>query len=181
MKKFNKIFNIGLNKSGTTSLSVALELLGYKTIHLEKDGLRLFDIIRMNHQKKARLFYGLEDYDAYSDFVGQLVFKMIDSQYPASKFIITLRPLEDWLNSREKHVLRNRRNPNYKHHFLQVDKPKWVKDRQIFLSEAANYFQNRKNDLLVINIPGGDGWEKLCPFLGIPIPKEKFPHENITG
>ena len=34
--------------------------------------------------------------------------------------------------------------------------------------------------LLVIDIVGGDGWEQLCPFLGVPIPEEPFPHSNKT-
>jgi len=34
--------------------------------------------------------------------------------------------------------------------------------------------------LLVMNIPAGDGWEKLCPFLGVPIPDEPFPHTYKT-
>jgi hypothetical protein len=32
--------------------------------------------------------------------------------------------------------------------------------------------------LLIMDIPGGDGWEKLCPFLGVAIPPIRFPHEN---
>jgi hypothetical protein len=32
--------------------------------------------------------------------------------------------------------------------------------------------------LLVMDIASGDGWEQLCPFLGVPIPSVPFPHEN---
>ena len=34
--------------------------------------------------------------------------------------------------------------------------------------------------LLVMDIPAGDGWEKLCPFLGVPIPDAPFPHAYKT-
>jgi hypothetical protein len=34
------------------------------------------------------------------------------------------------------------------------------------------------NQLLVMNISDGDGWEKLCPFLGVATPIHPFPHEN---
>jgi hypothetical protein len=34
--------------------------------------------------------------------------------------------------------------------------------------------------LLVMNIPAGDGWEQLCPFLGVPIPDQLFPHAYKT-
>ncbi len=32
-----------------------------------------------------------------------------------------------------------------------------------------------------MNVMNGDGWEKLCPFLRLPIPKAAFPHANKTG
>jgi hypothetical protein len=32
--------------------------------------------------------------------------------------------------------------------------------------------------LLVMDIPSGDGWEQLCPFLGVPIPPMPFPHQH---
>ena len=35
--------------------------------------------------------------------------------------------------------------------------------------------------LLVLDIVGGDGWEVLCPFLGLPIPHQPFPHSNKTA
>jgi hypothetical protein len=34
--------------------------------------------------------------------------------------------------------------------------------------------------LLVMDIAAGEGWEKLCPFLGVPIPPEPFPVANKT-
>lgn len=44
--------------------------------------------------------------------------------------------------------------------------------------DVLNYFKGRDNDLLVLNVCNGEGWEKLCPFLGRPIPAEKFPHKK---
>lgn len=32
--------------------------------------------------------------------------------------------------------------------------------------------------LLIMDITSGDGWEKLCPFLGVPIPPHPFPHKH---
>jgi Sulfotransferase domain len=33
---------------------------------------------------------------------------------------------------------------------------------------------------LVMDIAAGDDWEKLCPFLGLPIPEVGFPHANAS-
>ena len=43
-------------------------------------------------------------------------------------------------------------------------------------NSVIDFFKDKPGQLLVLNIPGGDGWEKLCPFLNLPIVDEKFPH-----
>ena len=32
--------------------------------------------------------------------------------------------------------------------------------------------------LLVMDLTAGDSWEKLCGFLGLPVPDAPFPHEH---
>ncbi|MBU1849693.1 MAG: hypothetical protein KKH40_03100, partial [Nanoarchaeota archaeon] len=44
--------------------------------------------------------------------------------------------------------------------------------------DVLSYFKNRPQDLLVINVCAGDGWEKLCSFLKLPVPNKLFPHVN---
>ncbi len=44
--------------------------------------------------------------------------------------------------------------------------------------EVINYFKDRSKDLLVLDLAKGDGWEKLCPFLGTGTLKSQFPHAN---
>ena len=58
-------------------------------------------------------------------------------------------------------------------------------DRDVFLEtyrrhnrEVREYFADRPRDLLVLDITAGEGFEVLCPFLGIELPKEPFPHWN---
>jgi 3'(2'), 5'-bisphosphate nucleotidase len=43
-----------------------------------------------------------------------------------------------------------------------------------------DYFKDRPQDLLVIDVTAGEGWEKLCPFLGKPTPDIPFPKANVT-
>ncbi len=44
--------------------------------------------------------------------------------------------------------------------------------------EVVEHFAGRDNSLLIMNLGNGDGFEKLCPFLGVEIPAEPFPHMN---
>ena len=43
---------------------------------------------------------------------------------------------------------------------------------------VLDYFEHRPDDLLILQLTEGEGWEKLCPFLDKPIPQCIFPHEN---
>jgi hypothetical protein len=175
----HKIFNIGFNRAGTSSLTEALQLLGYRAVHFRHQEIRLHDIIVANRRAGRRLLFGLEDqYDAFSDFAGQHFFEQIDAQYPGSKFIVTLRNLDDWLDSRERKVLKNRSDPNYRHFFLEIDRPGWIRERAEASERIARHFRGRPDDLLYIDIPAGDGWQPLCRFLGIDSPDCPFPWKN---
>ena len=65
-------------------------------LHAQHDGARLLRDIG-------------EHYDAYSD-IGPLSsrFDLLELQYPGSKFILTV-DVDEWVESRRKHVERNRR------------------------------------------------------------------------
>ena len=45
-------------------------------------------------------------------------------------------------------------------------------------AEIIEYFEERPNDLLIVNWENGDGWKELCDFLDVPIPNKRFPHIN---
>jgi hypothetical protein len=174
----NRIFNIGLNRAGTTSLTEALCLLGINAVHHKHNGVRLYDIMRANAQARRPVLRGLEQYDAFSDFGGRNFYPLLDRQYPYSKFILTTRDLESWLDSRERKVEKNLASPHYHYSFKSVDREGWTKHRAEYLAALDRYFAGRPGDFLVINIPAGDGWEKLCPFLGVPVPDLPFPFRN---
>ncbi|MCA9487924.1 MAG: sulfotransferase family protein [Nanoarchaeota archaeon] len=173
-----KIFNIDFNKSGSSSLTKAMEILGFKSLHYKKGNFRLYDIMVQNKKNQRDLLYEMEEYQFFSDFGGSNFYKELDKQYPHSKFILTLRNLNDWINSREKHVKRNQLKSGYKYDFLVIDKAKWAKKREKLMKEYLQYFEERPNDFLIIDICNGEGWEKLCSFLSRSFPKEEFPHLN---
>jgi len=179
MKAFNKIFNIAHNKAGTTSLNEALNLLGFKSIHYKIENKRISDIIDSNISLSLPLLNGVENYIGYSDFGGYNYYKNLDIQYPKSKFILTTRSMEEWLYSREKHVRRNLKKKQYKYDFNKINKEKWKANRIERENEIRDYFKNRESDLLIIDIPKGDGWSKLCQFLNKDIPEIEFPKKNI--
>lgn len=175
-----KIFCIGLNKTGTISLHRALETLGFRSLHF--GGPEVAGLIKQAESEGRRLADLLGDYDAYSD-IWRLSerFDVLDRQYPGSKFILTTRDLEGWLDSRRRHVERNivrKELGRYSGQFLTVDIEDWTRLYHEHHQRVRAYFADRPDDLLVMDITRGDGYELLCPFLGVEIPEEPFPWEN---
>lgn len=184
----NKIFCIGLNKTGTSSLHKAFKVLGIKSVHYQDDwGNNIKNIIEQNYLSGKNILEGLDKYEAFTDWdkdeTAHLIFKEFDRQYPGSKFILNTRDMNGWLNSREKHVRRNQelqaRRPRLNIPWTTLDRESWEKHYIRYHEEVHNYFRGREKDLLVFNVTEGDGWEKLCPFLGLPVPEKPFPRKNL--
>lgn len=172
------IFNIDFNKSGTRSLAAAMRILGYRALHFWIDGERIVDIVVRNEAQHRPLLTGIEDHDFFSDFNGSAYLPALYEQYPGSKFILTVRDMDSWLDSRAYHVQRNLTDSQYSHNYLSLAPDKWRQDRATRHQLIDNFFRDRRGELLVIDICGGQGWETLCPFLGKPIPQVAFPYLN---
>lgn len=167
-----KILCIGLPKTGTTSLSRALEILGYSSIHYPT---------KINQ---------IDDYDSASDSLVAVNFKELDKRYPGSRFILTTRDEQEWLDSLKKHMRRlnvpKKGTPSYQ---LRVDsigaatynEAAHKRARQNHLKAVKKYFKDRPEDLLTLDISQHVGWSSLCQFLQKPIPDQPFPMANVAS
>lgn len=176
------MFGIGLNKTGTISLHEALEVLGYRSLHW--GGPEVRKVVEANLEAGRPLLTGIDDHDAFSDILALSEnFALLDEQYPGSRFVLTTRPVEHWVESRRKHVLRNRERAargEYAGTFLEIEPDAWRAEFTAHHQRVADHFEGR-HDLLVLQIAAGDGWERLCPFLGVPVPDQPFPHRHRSG
>jgi hypothetical protein len=178
-----KIFCIGLNKTGTISLHQALTALGFSSLHWGGQASRR--AVEQAIRENKPLLEHLGDYDAYSDIQRLSVnFDVLDQQYPRSRFILTTRDVEEWLDSRRRHVLRNRERKSrgeYDGTFLEIEPDRWRAQFVEHHERVEDYFRGR-DDLLVMRVTEGDGYELLCPFLGVPTSSEAFPwsHRNTS-
>jgi hypothetical protein len=175
-----KVFGIGLNKTGTSSLHRALELLGYRSLHF--GGLETHEhVLHAIDERKPILSYIEPEPDAICDVLAvTYYFYLADLQYPGSKFILTLRDVDDWLDSRRRHVERNQQMKaagEYEGPFLTVDLHTWAEEYRRHESIVRAYFAQRPQDLLAFRPADGD-WTPLCEFLGRPAPDVPFPWEN---
>ena len=175
-----KVFCIGFQKTGTTSLGHALEILGYRVCG--PVGVTNPDI-----QTKA-LSWAVKrvpDFDAFQDNPWPLLYKEMDRLYPGSKFILTTRHPRSWIKSAKKYF-------GYYESAAEV----WIydgigtpiKNQKRFLqrykehnNDVRHYFKDRPNDFLEIDLGKGHGWGEICTFLGCAIPNRTFPFENKSG
>jgi len=173
-----KIFGIGLNKTGTLTLTSALEVLGYKISHWTHH-IEIANSLLENNIN----FSLLNEYDGITDLPIPAIYKKLDVAYPRSKFILTLRDKEKWIKSAERHYARSTKN--WPHFETYLTYGTWVFDKALFLKkydehyqDVMTYFKDRPEDLLVLNFETGDGWNELSSFFGKETPKIPFPHLN---
>lgn len=189
-----KVFGIGLSKTGTTSLAQALNLLGYDSMTW-KNGPKVLGWPEFFHA------------DAATDTPCATQFESLYHVFEQSKFIYTTRDVDSWTRSMRKHF--GTGNPK-KLRGRQAEREFWdgklgwewyntlrtvqIRERlytrystweeaYIAFDDRVRCFFGDKPDerMLVMNIPDGDGWNQLCPFLGHEIPEESFPHRNRTA
>lgn len=169
----SKVFGIGLPRSGTTSLNSALAILGFNAIHHPT-------YLIMEKLQGSLNFQG--DWDALTNF-GEHFYPQLDQMYPNSKFILTIRDKERWLNScRWKY----REPSNHLGNAIRISVfgcDRFEENTFSYLYDVhrrnvLEYFKDRPDDLLEFNCDNGDGWEKLCEFLGRARPEVPFPHKN---
>lgn len=190
----HKVFGIGLERTGTTSLTEALRLLGYRALHFPDDDVTRTEIY--DHFKSGRKSIHLSilrHYNALTDTPVCCIYRALDKAYPGSKFILTVREKQAWLQSRSRLVklqilpqfetLPREHPANVYTRFIgdQLYGPfNYDPDRayDFYNAKASQYFRDRPRDFLTLDICAGEGWSKLAPFLGCPVPAVPFPWEN---
>lgn len=181
-----EVLGSGLSRTGTTSLAAALNTIGYKTLHYAPEAIE--DIVegKSSDLKLSERYFGC---DAVTDIPAAFFFEEFLEQYPNIKVVHTERPEDSWLRSMKSHYQR----------LLSIC-PSWPNcfearlHQCVYGSEDVNEFvylkkyreHNRRvlqivpsDQLLVMDITKGDGWEKLCSFLDKPVPSLSFPYLNI--
>lgn len=185
MAKPSKLFGLGLNKTGTSSLRRALETLDYRVCGPRRDLLRA-----MRRGDLSGIGPIVANHDAFEDLPWPLLFEHLFESYGRdAKFVLTTRASpEKWFRSIENHARTNRplndtwrlaygsfRPFGREREYIRLYMDHNARVRDFFMRHGA---QDR---LLELCFENGDGWEKLCPFLGEAVPHRPFPHSNRTG
>lgn len=165
-----KVFSIGFNKTGTTSLHALFVSLGLSSYH------------GTAWRHSGRNFRYLVSYDCFSDGPPD-DFIELDKLFPKSKFILQVRELDGWVYSRLAHIARKKQNGTWQYRLYwnntKEDVLQWIKQRNEHHMAVMAYFDQRPEDLLVVNfIRDPEAAAKICRFLGFA-ERPARPQENI--
>ena len=175
-RKDSKIFCIGFHKTATTSLAVALEWLGYRVTG--PNGVYDPNIAQNVHTLADSL---VGKYDAFRDNPWPVIYREMDAKYPGSKFILTVRDSQSWISSQVRHFGKKNspmRKWIYGAGCPQGNEALYLERYERHNNEVAAYFKDRPADFMKFDPALGEGWEKLCMFLGEPVPDRLFPRAN---
>jgi hypothetical protein len=139
-QKGSKVFTIGFNKTGTSSIHHLFLEAGLKSQH--KSGK-----------------WDLDDFQCFCDGSHHKgAFKDYDRKYPHSTFILNTRPLGNWLKSRSKHCCSRKKTWGWPPDRAQY--AKWIRNRDEHFLDVMNHFAGRPDQLAVCNIerPSWEGF-----------------------
>ncbi|WP_147367059.1 sulfotransferase family protein [Aurantiacibacter zhengii] len=179
-----KIFCIGFQKTGTTSLDLALQQLGYSTI-------TVFGRDRPLPELRANLVdigIGIaQGVDVVSDMPWPLIYRELDTAFPGAKFILTVRDTDKWYRSIRDHFGPANDRIQQLTYGDDAGSPVGNEARYTAVYDAHNadvrsYFVDRPDDFLEMSLEAGDGWRKLGAFIGrTDVPEGEFVRTNTAS
>lgn len=187
-----KVVGTGLGRTGTKSMQTALVTLGFGPCH------HMVEVFQ--HPESMQLWIDagggspnwdaiFRDYNSAVDYPSAAYWRELTSYYPDAKVLHTVRDPDEWFESvhatilapqslarREGDDLPSRFFASIRHRL-----PSRLDDQAIM----TNYFRCHTEAVTAGISPerllvyrAGEGWERLCKFLGVPVPAEPFPSEN---
>ncbi|MFV8782810.1 sulfotransferase family protein [Microbulbifer sp. SA54] len=194
------IIGASLGRTGTYSLKLALERLGFGPCLHMSDFVSDPELCRAWLRELTSSTPDwqclLGDRPSCVDWPGCMYVDQILQDFPKARFIFVERPFEDWLASIRQTILpalqwstsipASTRSP-----FIEL--ARHVVLEKTFAGQfdrdslAVAYDHHRhtiltrvpRNQLLLLDI--AQGWEPLCEFLACAIPEDPFPRTNSAG
>jgi hypothetical protein len=202
-----RVLGVGLGRTGTLSLQVALERLGFgPCFHMRN---------MLDHLDRLPLWQAAADgrpvdwnavfngYESSVDWPGAACWRELSSFYPDAKIILTVRDAERWYDSVRQTIFQlagggpkrppaeeaQRRIPGIASMHAVNRKLIWdgpllqgrFEDRafaiRAFEEHNASVRREVAADRLLV-MEIDAGWPPLCDFLGVPVPDGAFPHLN---
>lgn len=200
-----KVFCIGLNKTGTTSIEKALQDLGYK-LGNQVAGEMLLKEYAVRNFKPILNFCHTADAFQDAPFSYPFTFLFLDEHFPNAKFILTVRDNADqWYESmvnfhaklfgngkiptkedlqKAVHIYEGRPWEGNRVLFNTPEddvyhKPTLISYYERHNADVREYFRVKKN-FIELNVSEKGAYKAMCDFLGKKPVTDDFPWLNKT-
>jgi hypothetical protein len=193
-----EIIGAGFGRTGTLSMKLALEALGFGPCY------HMMEVLENEGHDRAWLdaLGGklpdwdvlLADYRSAVDWPAAHFWRELAAHYPAAKVILTVRDERAWYDSIRQTILavltgQQAEDPATLSAHRQMtrllvldrvfdgrfDEPDYA--RAVYREHNDRVREEVSEERLLV-YEAGDGWAPLCRFLGVPEPDMPFPHSN---
>ncbi|MFF5294798.1 sulfotransferase family protein [Paractinoplanes globisporus] len=191
------VIGVGFGRTGTLSLKVALEQLGFgpcmHMLPLLDDPWRATLLSHAADGDMACLDAAFDDYRSTVDWPGAYFWRELTARHPRARVILTVRDPDRWYDSAFKTIYTAATTdgslpPSMAAGREMAEKTVWdgtfggrFADReatiQLFQDHNAAVRAEIAPDRL-LEFTVGEGWGPLCEFLGVPAPATPFPRLN---
>ena len=190
-----KVVGSGLGRTGTKSMQTALNMLGVGPCHHMVEVFAHPESMQWwvdASEGKPDWDLIFKDYQSMVDYPGAAYWKQIADHFPGAKVLHTVRDPDKWWESTQATIFAPGSAPlqtggGLRDRFFNS----FVGPLRDHLADRAymtDYFRKHTEAvkaaipaerLLVFEV--GEGWDRLCKFLGVPVPAEPYPSENSTA
>jgi len=195
-----KIIGCGFGRTGSMSMKIALEQLGFGPCHhmdevIANPAEQLPYWLAASKGENVNWDDALKGYESCVDWPAAAYWPVLAEHFPDAKILLTTRTAESWHNSISQTIFKimgdvmsaspgDEPNPfgeMLMHMILENTFKGDIADRDhcidIFNKNVQTVEETFSGDkLFVYNI--GDGWDGLCKWLDVPVPDTPFPRTN---
>jgi hypothetical protein len=194
-----KVIGAGVGRTGTYSLKLALNQLGFGPCHHMEEVLHDQPVhvplwsAAVNGQPDWKAIY--KGYNSAVDWPTAGFYRELSAAYPSAKFVLTHRSPESWAASFSETIYKLMASkdqvPPEMHAWLEMGIGVIAKtgfpgglDRAGQMQAFTDHNEAVKaaipaDQLLVYQVK--EGWGPLCAYLGVPVPDSPFPRSNDRG
>jgi hypothetical protein len=192
-----KLIGAGFGRTGTLSVKVALEKLGFgpcyhmaEVMHYPEVVAKWAAIARGGEPDWDDIFEG---YQSCVDWPACTYWRQIASHFPDAKVLLTVRDSAKWFASAQQTIFSKAHMDLFSAPDADPDLKAMIE--RLFVTtfngrghdrEHAIKVFEQHNEEVIRSVPryrllcfnAAEGWEPLCRFLSLPVPDEPFPFLN---
>ncbi|HTQ99885.1 MAG TPA: sulfotransferase [Candidatus Acidoferrum sp.] len=192
-----KVIGVGLPRTGTMSLKIALEMLGfgpcYHMTEVFGDPQSWPLWLKAANGERIEWSQIFGRWNSTTDAPGCVFWRQLADYYPNAKLILSVRDAHKWFASTQATILRQANHEALglaaSDVFKVIGAVGWSPLADENHDEATMLQRFNEHNAAVkaafgperlLVYEASQGWEPLCRFLGVPVPAQPYPKANST-